>query len=52
MPGALLLSLFCQLAGETVAHASGLPRPWPALGMALLCGLLAARVVAAEGDAG
>jgi putative effector of murein hydrolase LrgA (UPF0299 family) len=39
---ALLLILGCQLAGETVARATGLPLPGPVLGMVLLLVLMAA----------
>jgi holin-like protein len=46
---ALTLILLCQLAGETVARALGLPVPGPVLGMGLMVALLAAseRVAAA-----
>lgn len=37
--GAALI-LLCQLAGEAVAHATGLPLPGPVLGMILLLALL------------
>lgn len=43
MLGALVLLLGCQLAGEAVARAAGLPVPGPVLGMALLFGLLLLR---------
>ena len=36
----LLLLLACQLAGEAVVHALGLPIPGPVLGLALLAALL------------
>ncbi|TPG58091.1 CidA/LrgA family protein [Roseomonas nepalensis] len=39
IPGAALI-LLCQLAGEAVAHATGLPLPGPVLGMILLLALL------------
>jgi putative effector of murein hydrolase LrgA (UPF0299 family) len=39
---ALLLILGCQLAGETVSRATGLPLPGPVLGMVLLLVLMAA----------
>ena len=38
----LALLLICQLAGELVARATGLPWPGPVLGLLLLVGLLAA----------
>ncbi|MBX9739172.1 MAG: CidA/LrgA family protein [Beijerinckiaceae bacterium] len=37
------LLLVCQLLGEIVARASGLPIPGPVLGMALMLALLLAR---------
>ncbi|WP_435257729.1 CidA/LrgA family protein [Thioclava sp. FR2] len=37
---ALLLILACQLAGETLARATGLPLPGPVLGMTLLLALM------------
>lgn len=37
---ALLIILACQLAGETVARATGLPLPGPVLGMTLLLALM------------
>ncbi|MFM2391364.1 MAG: hypothetical protein RLZZ437_2919 [Pseudomonadota bacterium] len=37
---ALLALLACQLAGETLARAIGLPLPGPVLGMVLMLGLL------------
>ncbi len=43
MLGALVLLLGCQLAGEAVARAAGLPVPGPVLGMALLFVLLVLR---------
>lgn len=44
MIAALTLLLACQLAGEVVARALGLPLPGPVLGMILLAaGLLARR---------
>ena len=43
MVGALALLLGCQLAGEAMARAVGLPVPGPVLGMALLFGLLVLR---------
>lgn len=43
MLGALALLLGCQLAGEVLARAAGLPVPGPVLGMALLFGLLVLR---------
>jgi putative effector of murein hydrolase LrgA (UPF0299 family) len=39
---ALTLILLCQLAGETVTRALGLPVPGPVLGMGLMLALLAA----------
>ena len=39
---ALTLILLCQLAGEAVARALGLPVPGPVLGMALLWALMSA----------
>lgn len=38
---ALALILLCQLVGETVTRAAGLPAPGPVLGMGLLLLLLA-----------
>lgn len=38
---ALTLILLCQLAGEAVARATGLPVPGPVLGMGLMLGLMA-----------
>ena len=43
MIAALALILLCQLAGEAIAHGSGLPVPGPVLGMALLVALLLLR---------
>ena len=40
---ALTVILLCQLVGEAVARAAGLPLPGPVLGMALLFLLLLAR---------
>ncbi|HVY98073.1 MAG TPA: CidA/LrgA family protein [Dongiaceae bacterium] len=40
---AVAVILFCQLAGEAVVRAAGLPLPGPVLGMALLFLLLVAR---------
>lgn len=40
MPYSLLALLACQLAGEAVARASGLPLPGPVLGMVMLLALL------------
>lgn len=39
---ALLLILSCQLAGEALARAAGLPLPGPVLGMIVLLGLMLA----------
>lgn len=43
MIGGLLSLLLCQLAGEALARALGLPVPGPVLGLALLLGALLAR---------
>ncbi len=43
MVAALTLLLLCQLAGEALARATGLPVPGPVLGLLLLLLLLALR---------
>lgn len=43
MLGGLTLLLACQLAGEVIARALGLPFPGPVIGLVLLLGLLALR---------
>lgn len=43
MVAALTLLLACQLAGETLARAAGLPVPGPVVGLVLLLLLLALR---------
>lgn len=42
-PGFVTLLLVCQLAGEAIAHVTGIPVPGPVLGMALLFGGLLVR---------
>lgn len=43
MIGALAALLLCQLAGEALARAFGLPVPGPVIGMGLLLAALLAR---------
>lgn len=43
MPAALTILLACQLAGEVIVRAAGVPVPGPVLGMVLLCAALALR---------
>jgi len=43
VPAALTILLGCQLAGEVIVRALGVPVPGPVLGMALLCAMLALR---------
>jgi holin-like protein len=43
MIGALAVLLLCQLAGEALARAAGLPVPGPVLGMGLLLAALLVR---------
>ena len=51
MLGAITLLLVCQLAGEILTMATGLPLPGPVVGMALLfAGLLVRRRIADGGD--
>ena len=51
MLGAITLLLVCQLAGEVLTMATGLPLPGPVVGMALLfAGLLVRRRIADGGD--
>lgn len=45
---AFLLLLACQLAGELTVRLAALPLPGPALGMALMAGLMIARPAIAE----
>lgn len=51
MLGSITLLLACQLAGEFITMATGLPLPGPVLGMALLfAGLLLRRRLGRGGD--
>jgi holin-like protein len=51
MLGAITLLLVCQLTGEVLTMATGLPLPGPVVGMALLfAGLLVRRRIADGGD--
>jgi len=43
VPAALTILLGCQLAGEVIVRALGVPVPGPVLGMVLLCAMLALR---------
>ncbi len=47
--GFLTLLLVCQLAGEVIARATGLPVPGPVIGMALLFAGLALRGAVPDG---
>lgn len=44
----LAVLLLCQLAGEALAHGTGLPLPGPVLGMAFLLALLLLRDAAPD----